>query len=543
MSRGPKARKEKLSIYLAKNSKVDDVSLLKIENTKPSILLEIEGFESSRLYIKKEPPEYSPPWTKLFTARSEVEEDAFGKSKSVGAVLVVSLADSKFILSFGTGFHLVSEECIERDFGLRVTLNSVEPAKLRSLDKASYDHNPLNYRTQSTKEVDIFDLHMNSEMEMLYAVTGASSVAQFGSHITGRDALTIITDSKLDALPEILEEAYRRYKQKLPEDFEWVDNINKVRDNDEIEILDLELENVLVGHDHSNLWLGEPEIVDWENHVGYSFDLYPKTDRHVVLHLDDLLSYLAGKTLSVTVDVLKSTHIHINNSEYQAIKSWSAYRCVYAEISYGGDKFILRNATWYKVDPGFVNKIDLQLRSISVYDYALPIYSHDREEEYNSYLGSSDSSMCLLDKKNIKIGGAYDKLEFCDLVRSGRDLIHVKYYRSSSTLSHLFSQGCVSAEAFIVDSEFRQKLNLKLPPSIKLSDPDSRPNPSDYQVVYAIATTKKLPDELPFFSKVTLKNALKVLRGLNFDVAISTIAVDPLLACKKKIKPNKSKVL
>ncbi|WP_248795587.1 hypothetical protein [Pseudomonas sp. MWU13-2105] len=48
MSRGPKARKEKLSIYLAKNPKVDDVSLLKIENTKPSILLEIEGFESSK---------------------------------------------------------------------------------------------------------------------------------------------------------------------------------------------------------------------------------------------------------------------------------------------------------------------------------------------------------------------------------------------------------------------------------------------------------------------------------------------------------------
>ncbi|MCU0092204.1 TIGR04141 family sporadically distributed protein [Pseudomonas koreensis] len=532
-----KERKEKLSIYLAKNPNIADFDLLKLENSNPSIELSISGLDTARLYIKKEPPKHSPPWTQLFTSRPEVPFDAFGNSSSVGAALCVTAHQNKFLLTFGTGFHLLQEEAIERDFGLRVTLNSVDPDKLRSLDKSSYDHNPLNSRTQSTKEVDIFDLHIDSDLEMLYAVTGISTVGLFGSHVTGRDALTVITSAELNELEKILEEALKRYKQKLPDSFEWVDNVNKVRDQDYIDILDLELERILCGSDFSCLWLGEPEIVDWEEQIGYSFDLYARTERHAVLELSQLISYLNNKSLPISVESLKHTSIHINDSQYHAIKSWSAYKCLYAELKYGADQFILRSSTWYKVNSEFLTAIDSSLSSLETYKHCFPIYNEDREEDYNQAL-TSDPLFELLDKKNIKIGGAYDKLEFCDLVRDGKDLIHVKYYRSSSTLSHLFSQGCVSAEAFVRDAEFRKKLNSKLPKSLQLADPIPRPDPAIYKIVYAIATTKKLPLELPFFSKVTLKNALKVLRGLNYSVEIIAIDIDPALKVKKKYKPK-----
>lgn len=533
-----KERKEKLSIYLAKNPKSVDFDLLKLENTNPPIELHIPGLEVAKLYIKKEPPKHSPPWTQLFTSRPEVPFDAFGNSSSVGAVLCITAHRNKFLLTFGTGFHLLQEDSIERDFGLRVTLNSVDPDKLRSLDKSSYDHNPLNSRTQSTKEVDIFDLHIDSDLEMLYAVTGISTVELFGSHVTGRDALTVITNTELNELEKILGEALNRYKKKLPDSFEWVDNVNKVRDQDEINILDLELEKILCGPDFSCLWLGEPEIVDWEEQIGYSFDLYARSERYAVLELPQLLSYLNSKSLPISVESLKHTSIHVNDSQYHAIKSWSAYKCLYAELKYGADQFILRSSTWYKVNSDFLTAVDASLSSLELYKHCFPTYNEDREEDYNLAL-ISDPSFELLDKKNIKIGGAYDKLELCDLVRNGKDLIHVKYYRSSSTLSHLFSQGCVSAEAFVRDAEFRKKLNAKLPQSIQLADPIPRPDPASYKIVYAIATTKKLPLELPFFSKVTLKNALKVLRGLNYSVEIIAIDVDPALKVRKKYKPKK----
>jgi len=534
-------RKEKLSIYLVKDPLAHEAQILKIENAKSPITLDIRGSDSAVLYIKKDQPKPPPRWTQLFSSAPEVPDDAFGSSATVGAAFKVKTFDHVFIITFGSGFHLIQSDAIERDFGLRVTLNSVDPDKLRSLDKASYDHNPLNSRTQSTKDVDIFELHVDSELEMLYAVTGASTVELFGPQVTGRDALTIMTETSLDDICNILMEAYARYKSKLPSKFEWVDNISRVRNTEEIQIIELELDQLLTDGKTSNLWLGEPEVVDWETQLGYSFDLYPRSPRTVTLELTHLFEHLKSKNLEISVETIKSTTVHVNNNEYQSTKSWSAFRCLYAEIIIGKEQYILRNSTWYRVDTNFLNTVDDYLSDLTTYNHQLPVYSQDREEDYNSSVVNLDSTFELMDKKNIGIGGPYDKLEFCDLVKDGRDLVHVKYYRSSSTLSHLFSQGCVSAETFIKDVEFREKLNSKLPSSIKLSNTKLRPSPSDYRIVYAIATTKKIPEELPFFSKVTLKNALKTLRALNFVVEISCIKVDPQLHIKKKCKPSNNR--
>ncbi|NPT44404.1 hypothetical protein GNZ12_24445 [Paraburkholderia sp. 1N] len=61
------------------------------------------------------------------------------------------------------------------------------------------------------------------------------------------------------------------------------------------------------------------------------------------------------------------------------------------------------------------------------------------------------------------------------------------------------------------DEVFRRKLNEQLPKGIKLDAPSNRPKPADYRIVYAIATVKDIPRRLPFFSKVTLKNAMSNL--------------------------------
>ncbi|MBF4343537.1 sporadically distributed protein, TIGR04141 family, partial [Vibrio anguillarum] len=158
--------KEKLSIYLARDSHKPISELIRLDNVKRPIQLDLPDTELAELYIKTQPPKTVPPWTKIFTDSKQVESEKFGTSSNVGAVLVVSVAGSTFVLSFGMGYHLIKQEAIERDFGLKVTLNSVDPDKLRSLDKASYDHNPLNSRTQSTRDVDIFNLHLDSESEM-----------------------------------------------------------------------------------------------------------------------------------------------------------------------------------------------------------------------------------------------------------------------------------------------------------------------------------------------------------------------------------------
>ncbi|SDR45855.1 sporadically distributed protein, TIGR04141 family [Burkholderia orbicola] len=529
-------RKERLSIYLIKDAKLLDEQLIKIEHTKTPIKISINSSEAT-LHVKDSRPKI-PDWVSFLFSDQDAPDNYFLGNRSEGAVLIIRIADAAFALSFGMGYHLIDLELVERDFGLRVTLNSVDPEKLRSLDKASYEANPLNTRSQSPKDADIFDLRIDTENDMVYALTGASSEPLFGDHVTGRDALTIMPEAILTDLPKILGEALNRYNQKSPERFAWVDDVNRVRDTNDIELLDLLLNDLLAANSPgTNIWLGEPEIVDWEAQTGYSFDKRERTSIHPTLQLEQLLDYMARKNITPTSESFHAQHIYVNDTNYHPIKHWSAYRCLYAEISDKGKIYILRNGVWHVVRDDFVDRVNRELKDVEIDTITMPTYAHDDEGQYNISCAQPNSGYELLDRQNIFVGGPYDKIEFCDLIRDGHDLIHVKVYRSSATLSHLFAQGSVSAETFIKHRDFRIKLNSTLPTSIKLRDASEIPNANNYRIIYAIATTKNLPGDLPFFSKVSLKNAILNLRALGFRVALSKIAIDSDFLKTRKQKP------
>ena len=76
----------------------------------------------------------------------------------------------------------------------------------------------------------------------------------------------------------------------------------------------------------------------------------------------------------------------------------------------------------------------------------------------------------------------------------------------------------VSAELFLQDEAFRRKVNDKLPATLKLSDVRVRPNPSEYEIVYGIISRSSNPLEIPFFSKVNLRNARRRLQAYGYKV-------------------------
>ena len=95
-------------------------------------------------------------------------------------------------------------------------------------------------------------------------------------------------------------------------------------------------------------------------------------------------------------------------------------------------------------------------------------------------------------------------------------MIHVKHYGGSSHLSYLFSQGAVAGELFVADRDFRRKVNAKLPAKYRLKTPDERPRAEDYEIVFGIISDSAKPLDIPFFSKVTLKNAIRRLVGYGY---------------------------
>jgi len=541
MPQALKQRKEKLSIFLVKDSAFSDNELIEMSELTQAKIIDVPECQAS-LYGKKPKSPSFPKWSEFLTTTNiNSLKGVINQTLSTGAILTVRAHNRIFILTFGTSAHLIQTDRIERDFGFRVTLNSVDPKKLRSLDKASYDSNPLNSRNQSTIDSDMFDLSIDAETDLMYAVTGTSKVELLGTQLTGRDALVINTYVTLSTLHHILETALSQYNQQLPAEFQWVENLNKIKDSQRIEQLDAELDiHLASGSTNELIWIGEPNIVDWENIIGYSFDQKANTSIYSTLQIDRLKEYMAKKGKTFNCHSLRTQKICMIDNNEMTVKTWRAYQCLYAEITLNKELFILRNSIWYRVQNDLISSIDNFLTTIPEYEHILPEYSQESEGKYNDALGKIPS-YDKMDAKNIHFGGAQSKIEFCDLIKDKYDLIHVKYYRSSATLSHLFAQGVVSAEAFAGDPYFRKKLNTKLPPHLKLSDTEERPEVEKYCVVYAIVTKKKDLKELPFFSKITLKNAVKQLKISGFVVKVAFIDIHPVVLAKAKIKSSKKK--
>jgi len=87
----------------------------------------------------------------------------------------------------------------------------------------------------------------------------------------------------------------------------------------------------------------------------------------------------------------------------------------------------------------------------------------------------------------------------------------VKTGKSSSDISHLFRQGVFSARVLKSDPEaletFKQHLRDYGCPEDMIAMPFA---PSDYKVVFAILLNEKHASDIPFFSKVSFRDAAEL---------------------------------
>jgi uncharacterized protein (TIGR04141 family) len=122
--------------------------------------------------------------------------------------------------------------------------------------------------------------------------------------------------------------------------------------------------------------------------------------------------------------------------------------------------------------------------------------------------------------------GARSPLEICDLLGPGNELIHVKRAEGSAPLSHLFSQGLISAQSLVAGpSAVRERFvkTVAEPPHGRSLAADFKPT----KVVYAILMPKGrelTPDTLFPFSRATLAHAARILGTYGIDVDVVGIA-------------------
>lgn len=164
----------------------------------------------------------------------------------------------------------------------------------------------------------------------------------------------------------------------------------------------------------------------------------------------------------------------------------------------------------------------------------ITIWGEDTAQAGNSGLGAVEPHQFVLDvlldtspptAVYVPYAGSHNKIEFCDIYTRTRCMCHIKRYGASSVLSHLFSQGVVAAEAFLADSEFRGLVNAKLPKAFRLADPALPLDSKQFEVVFGITSKADETLQLPFFSRVTLRNAHRRLSAMGYRVSLVRIPV------------------
>ena len=72
-------------------------------------------------------------------------------------------------------------------------------------------------------------------------------------------------------------------------------------------------------------------------------------------------------------------------------------------------------------------------------------------------------------------------------------------------------------------------MNEKLPKSHVFSRPGDRPDPQLFEVAFAIGSKEVGPLQLPFFSRVTLKNVARtIMQSYGYRVTVNKIQVNKL---------------
>jgi uncharacterized protein (TIGR04141 family) len=518
-----KPRLEKLTISLLKPGSTRKAVLREPSAYSPHTVAAIDPSQPSLFVLAKVP--HQPRWAKYLEGQVSPALSGLVTASS-SAVLLIEASKRLFAVTFGQGRYMVEDEALERDFGLRVVLNTVAPDQLKSVDAKTIEETTVHTRRDVSRESALSAFGLDVSRDLLRAVTGTPLDETLAHRLTGADSLGITTRVQLGGLRELagrLLEAHEAttYKQN----FDFVDHLRPEKDPARIEELDEQLLEALAAKELDDVHLAAPETLDWLELAGFRLstavdDGDPEPDPRISVYL----ASVAGQEINRLR--LKRDRLFAMSSGDQVMAEWPIYRCIVYQVESGGALHVLSGGQWFRVDLSYKEQVYADVEALTRLEGLPDADPGSTEDAYNVKASAALGAVCL-DRKLVFEGGL-DKMEICDILTDARQMIHVKQRGSSSTLSHLFLQGLNSAERLLADDEFRKQardvIKAESPTSVDLI-PVARPDPANYEVGFVVITRSKrtTPLTLPFFSVVSLRAATRALRGFGYRVAVAAV--------------------
>ena len=528
---------------------------------KTNLLDDLGTFEAAeadfdaKLFVQASDPT-EPPWAAFL--QDGFPASQFVSSASMSAALLVRIryfgADRYFAFAFGTGGRfLLRPEVYEPRAGLRVALNlmyedapggaasELPPQRVRQVDSRTVSDNTLHTRRQANRRTTFETFEIDTERDLLSGITGQPRDREdWGGRVTGADALTVTVPIEFAELGAFCRRFHMAQRSNDYErHFSWIDNVSGVRDPQLRTRLVEALATAIRTDQAGELELTPPGLLDWDDVDSFEISNAPEPTHE--LDLADYITVLRteGKLDDFTINRLRNSRVLARNGEGDVTNRWTLLQCTDGEIALDGKRYLAVGGEFFEVAAGYLAELDVFIDSIEATDEELPTAREGESEgDYNDRAAQASDSRLLMDKVLVRVPSVTGSIEFCDILTDDKKLVHVKRKARSSSLSHLFGQGAVSGDLFLMNPEFRAVALSQVQAAEQARGPTfagrfatfdlASLTPQDYEVVYAIIEKwkdKGLSQRLPFFSKVNLRHHTSDLRRMGFRVTHARIEV------------------
>jgi uncharacterized protein (TIGR04141 family) len=463
-----------------------------------------------------------------------------------GGLLLLGVDGVVYEVSYGSGRLLLPDEVRDQRFGVRFLIRCLDPERVQALVR----HSPqARGRTESTlvpTGSPVWTLGIMESAEVVRRVGGLAAdldvtyATKKGTHIkvTGAAGLQMRFGVAGDALVADIREVERVCREEKPDDaFAFIDYIQPVASTLKKQELDARLDELLGTSDAEGRIVPVvpvPALDQFGDACSFTLQIgrgipIPRPR----LELEYFLQRTRPQLPGTRMDALRKGQVLMNADDdgTDVLARARADRWLEASLTDEEDrKLFLMDGTWYEIGDQYACASKAEIArlfsaqpSLDLPPWYLP--AKRGEGDYNANVPCVRAGYVCLDKSKWvrnPLEPAHSSVEICDLLGPDNELVHVKRAKGSAPLSHLFSQGLVSAQTLLFGP---RQVREQFAGQVKRLG-KGRTLPTGFEpkkVVFAILMqngAKLSIDTLYPFSQVTLAHVARILGTYRIDVEV-----------------------
>jgi uncharacterized protein (TIGR04141 family) len=469
-------------------------------------------------------------------------------------LLLLAVDGEVYAIGYGQGHRLVLDEHKDHGFGVRFAARRLDPDWVRGLVRRRPGARGRTDSTLIPGGVPVWALGVEEQTEIVRRIAGRSIDLKvtFSANdsrpirVDGGVGLTMRFGVRPDQLVADIREIARVCVEEKPHpSLEFVENIRPIRDAKLKSQLEAALDELLAGQDDDVVdlipVLPTEHIEAYWQARRFSIKIGPAQARQVdSLGADDFLCRTRRKRPGERIRALRDGHVRMYADEDCTLDlgGGSALKWLEATVRLDSRQFFLVDAQWYEIDVTYLAGKRAEIVRLFPSKPSIDLMPWDGEKKEHNYCANVAAirpGFVCLDTKLVhsdflKGRGGF---EACDLLGPPPDeaLIHVKFAKGSDSLSHLFTQGVVSVQALLHNSEALTRFAARVKEAGKGRTIDSAYRPT--KVVFAILPKRGkkgaeprqvTPDSLFPLAQVALANAARLLNSYGIEVEVIGVA-------------------